>query len=409
MSDKNSVDAVTVPEQAHALSAKKRALFVAVLCVLGLGGAELTARVVDAATSISLDEHRARYAQRRQCRLGNQWPAQRGDYPYLPYVPNSSDPRVNDLGFRGAPISRDKGSDVYRVVCMGGSTTWDEYPARLQDVLADDFAAHGLRLEVINAGDVAWTSMETQINFIARCLPLRPDAIVIYHGINDAIPAFGDSYALDYSHWRGRLERMHPVIWDRLPRFLDHSAAYVALRAVFERNLPLLGWNAMTTRYNVDFEHDRFNGLEAYRQNIFNIIAIARARGIETYLCTPVFNYAYKFKHSLDRWGMAVEAANDVTRSFAGRWPDVHLIDVAAALPGGNDWMVDSCHFTPQGKLRLARFIADHMRPTIDRLARRRGDCLDVASLMPHRPMRLADFGTTVPTAPATRSSRQGG
>lgn len=384
-------DHASARQPEYPLSTGKRIMFIAVLLAFGLIAAEIGARAVDAFASLSLDEHRERYAYRRHCRLGNHWPAQRGDYPYLPYMPNASDPRVNSLGFRGDEIERDKADGVYRIVCMGGSTTWDEYPACLQEQLAGDFESVGMRLEVINAGDVAWTSMETQINFLARCLPLRPDAIVIYHGINDAIPAFGDTYSLDYSHWRGRLERNTPVIWDKLPLWLDSSAAYVGIRAVFERGPPALGWNEMTTRYDVDFEHDRYNGMETYRQNIFNIITIARARGIETFLCTPVFNYEYKFKTSLDRWGMAVEEANQVTRSFDGRWPDVHVIDVAEALRGGNDWMVDFCHFTPEGKIRLARFIADHIRPGIDRLVGRRRDCLDVAALIPDRPMQLAN------------------
>lgn len=387
-------DSASAQHPGHQLSNGKRVAFIAVLFAFGLIAAEIGARAVDACTSISLDEHRERYAYRRHCRLGNHWPAQRGDYPYLPYVPNADDPRVNSLGFRGDEIERDKPDGVYRIICMGGSTTWDEYPARLQEQLADDFESAQMRLEVINAGDVAWTSMETQINFLARCLPLRPDAIVIYHGINDAIPAFGDTYSFDYSHWRGRLERNTPVIWDKLPRLLDHSAAYVGIRAMFERKLPALGWNEMTTRYDVDFEHDKFNGMETYRQNIFNIITIARARGIETYLCTPVFNYEYKFKYSLDRWGMAVEEANQVTRSFGSRWPDVHVIDVAEALRGGNDWMIDFCHFTPEGKTRLATFIADHIRPGIDRLVSRHRDCLDVAALIPDRPVQLANYTT---------------
>lgn len=391
------------------LSLRKRIAFLIVLAALGAVAAEIGVRAIDAVSSSSLDEHRQRYLYRRHCRLENHWPAQRGDYPYLPYIPNAKDPRVNSLGFRGTEIEQRKPDGVYRIICIGGSTTWDEYPAHLQNELSADFEAQGLRLEVINAGDVAWTSMDSQINFITRCLPLGPDAIVIYHGINDAIPAFGDTHSPDYSHWRSRLEKNRPLIWDKLPLWLDHSAAYVALRALLERKQPALGWNELTTRYDVNVAADHFNGMEPYRQNIFNIIAIARARGIETFLCTPVFNYEYKFKYSLDRWGMAVEQANELTRTFGGRWPDVHVIDVAQSLRGSNDWMIDFCHFTPEGKKRLARFIADHIRPTMDRLVRRHGDCLDVAARMPDRPMRLANFNAPAKQDSISTRSKQGG
>jgi hypothetical protein len=372
----------------------KRVTFILIVIVLMIGMAEVGARAVDAFTGISVQEHRKRYKYRRMCRLESMWYAQRGDYPYLPYVPNPRDRRVNSLGFRGAEISAEKPSDVYRIFCMGGSTTWDEYPSILERELLDDFAARGLKLEVINGGNVSWTTMESLINLIARGLPLKPDAIVVYHAVNDAVPAFGPNHSPDYSHWRGRLEKSEPLIWDHLPTFLDHSAAYVGLRALFERRVPTLGWTEMVVRYAGDRDEYPYHGMEPFRQNIYSITSLARARGIEVFLCTQVFNYDYEFKYSLDRYGRAVKEANDITRSFAGRWPDVHLIDVAGSLPGSNDWMTDICHFTSEGKVKLARFIADGIRPHLAELAARQGDPWDVPGLLPERRPSLADGST---------------
>ena len=361
----------------------KRVIFITAAFVIMLGLAEGGAHAVDAFTGISLQEHRERFNHRRFCRAKAFWPAQRGDYPYLPFVPNPDDPRVNDLGFRGEPIAPEKPPGTYRIVCLGGSTTWDEYPAVLEDELSEDFASRGLKLEVINGGNVFWTSMESLINFITRCLPLQPDAVVVYHAINDAAPAFGHTTSADYSHWRGRLEKVEPIFWDKLPFFLDRSAAYVALRAAFTRHIPAMGWNQMTTRYEVDIENDPYNGVEPYRQNVYTLISAARGRGIETFLCTQVFNHKYEYKYSLERYGQAVDDINNITRSFGGRWGDVHVVDVAGSLEGGNDWMTDFCHFTPEGKVRLARFIASGIRPRLDRLIARHGDPCDIASLMP--------------------------
>jgi len=369
---------------------RRRLLFIAVMLLAGLGLAEVAARAVDALTGISIAEHRRRYQHRRHCRLGNYWPAQRGDYPYLPFIPNAADDRVNSLGFRGDEINLEKPANTYRIVCLGGSTTWDEYPALLQEELSADFQKRDFNLEVINAGDVYWTTVESQINLLTRGLPLAPDAVVVYHGINDAAPAFKNKPRLDYSHWRGRLEKNDPILWDHMPLWLDHSAAYVAFRAVFTRHTPAVGWNDMTTRYTMDVETDRYYGMEAYRHNLYNIIAIARSRGIEVFLCTPVFNYEYEFKSSLKRWGDAVADANRITRWFAGRWSDVHLIDVAGSLEGSNDWMVDMVHFSPEGKRRLARFIADDIRPRVDHLLATRNNPLDIAALIPQRDSRLA-------------------
>ncbi len=378
------------------LSLRKKFLFALILFMPLLGLLEVAARFVDGFTEVSVEQLRDTYHHRRTARLGHFWPAQRNDYPYLPFTPNPHDPRVNEIGFRGEEVTLEKPDNTYRILCLGGSTTWDEYPALLQKELKPDFAARGLNLEVLNGGNVFYTSMESLINFATRGLPLKPDAIVVYHGINDGIPAFGETHSMDYSHWRGRLENLEPLFWDHLPVWLDHSYAYVGLRAAFERDIPMLGWNEMTMKYKVDFETSPYNGVEPYRQNIYSLICLARTRGVEVFLCTPVFNYHYEFHKSLERWGRAVEDCNEVTRSFAGRWNDVHVIDVAANLTGSNDWMVDMCHFSEQGKVRIAHFIASGIRPRLDRLIAKQSDVYHLATHMPPRE-HLASQVTGVP------------
>lgn len=368
-------------------------MFFAGLLLLGIAGvAEVGARAIDAASDMSLVEHRSRYLYRRHCRLGHAWPAQRGDYPYLPFLPNPTDSRVNDLGFRGKAFSFDKPANTYRIACLGGSTTWNGYPELLEEMLRPDFATRGLNLEVVNAGNVCWTTMESQINFVARCLPLKPDAIVVYHAINDALPAFGEEHSADYAHWRRRLEQNEPLVWDHVPLWLDYSAAYVAFRAIFERNIATNGFD-MTTQYTVNFEEAPYHGMEPFRQNLYTLISIARARDIEVFLTTFVFNPEYKFKYRVQRWGDAVADANKIVRSFADRWDDVHVIDAASALTGSNEWMTDMCHFTDEGKRRLTTYIAAHMQPHLARIAARPSDPTDIARLL----LRTSTLARQVP------------
>lgn len=385
MNDRTSARAdspASPPPTAH-ISRRRKLLFVLVMFVMLGGFAEIAARLIDKFTDVDVAELRERYRYRRMRRLESMWFSQRGDYPYLPFLPNARDRRINSLGFRGEEFSAEKPEGTYRIFCLGGSTTFDGYPEYLRKHLEGDFADRGLKLEVINAGDICWTSMESLINFITRCVPLKPDAIVVYHAHNDTVPAFGNTTSWDYSHWRGRLEKNQPVFWDKLPLFLDHSAAYVGFRNIFERRVATYGWNDMVIRYWVNFQDEPFNGVEPFRQNMFTLTSIARARGIETFLCTQVFNGEWKFKYSLERQEMAVGCINDITRSFADHWDDVHVIDVAGSLKGGNDWMTDNCHFTEAGKDRVAAFIADGIRPYLPRMVDRAADPMDVARLMP--------------------------
>ena len=363
------------------LSRRKKVLFIIAILALMMGLAEGLARAIDAWTYVSVDELRETYDQRRDWRLGKSWPLQRGDYPYLPYVPNPEHPEVNELGFHGKSFSREKAPDSYRIFCLGGSTTWNGYPVYLEEELRDDFARHGLNLEVINAGNQCWTSLESLINFITRCLPLKPDAIVVYQAINDAVFAFSETVAADYTHFRKRFERDPPLLWDRLPEFLDHSAAFVGFRAVFERKVGTRGIKIDITK-DVDQSGPRlYQSVKPFRENVHTLVSIARARDIEVFLCTQVFNREYEYRFHLQRrWADAVDDVNDITRSFAGRWDDVHVIDVAASLRGSNDWMTDYCHFTEDGKVRLAGFISSGIRPHIVSLATRRKDKSDRAS-----------------------------
>lgn len=360
-------------QKLNRLSPWKCAAFTGLLLIMGLGFAELVARSVDAWTYVSVAELAEVYKQRRDWRLGKSWPLQRGDYPYLPYVPNPEYPEVNALGFRGKSISIEKPVDTYRVFCLGGSTTWNGYPVYLEEALRGAFAARDLNLEVINAGNQCWTSLESLINLITRCLPLQPDALVVYHAVNDAVFSFSEEYAPDYTHIRKRFEKDDPLFWDYLPAALDHSAAYVGFRAIFERNVGTRGIGITITKDLRRFNSRPYQGLEPFRENLYTLISVARARGIEVFLCTQVFNREYDYRFDLQRrWADAVDDANEITRSFAGRWESVHVIDVAGALTGGNEWMTDYCHFTEDGKKTLAGFIADNINVFVGRLARNR-------------------------------------
>jgi len=351
----------------------KCALFAALIMGAGLGLAEVVARAVDAWTYVSVEELNRVYSQRRSWRLGDSWPLQRGDYPYLPYVPNPDHPDVNELGFRGEAFAATKAPHTYRVFCLGGSTTWNGYPAYLEQALSDDFAAEGLKLEVINAGNQCWTTLESLINFITRCLPLEPDAIVVYHAINDVVFSFAEDFSPDYTHLRKRFEKDDPLMWDYLPSFLDRSAAFVGFRALFERKVGTPGIGITITKDIQHYNARPFQGLDPFRQNLRTLVSICQDRGIDVFLCTQVFNRDYDYRFDLQKqWPDAVDEANEITRSFADRLDRVHVIDVDAMLIGNNTFMTDYCHFTEDGKSRLAGVIARHIRPRVPKLAQRR-------------------------------------
>lgn len=345
-------------------SRRARALFLVILW-LGLAGtAEIAARGYVALTERDLSRMRRKYAWRRSKRLARVWPGQSPDYPYLPYIPKTEPPDVDMRGLRLTSAQEVKPADVFRIFCLGGSTTYLGYPAKLEDALRDDFARRGLRLEVVNAADISWTTCESFVNFTMRCLYYEPDAIIVYHAVNDAWPAFGKSFRPAYVHWRKRLVGNEPLWWDRVPRFMDHAAAYVLLREWSEEQTNMRTWAQTMMHYIPDFANDPYHGVDTYRTNIRNLIAVAREHDIQVVLATQVYNKDVPEQ----RLVAAVKEINDITRSLADEQHGVHLVDAAARIEGSDELMFDICHFRDDqgGEDMLVQTIGESVTRLLD-------------------------------------------
>ena len=110
---------------------------------------------------------------------------------FLNYGLSPTHEGVNSRGYRGPEIAVPKPAEVYRIVALGGSTTFGlflenwrlAYPHRLQRHLR---RAHGYsHVEVVNAGAPQYTTWESAVNMLLRVPELEPDMVIIYHGIND--------------------------------------------------------------------------------------------------------------------------------------------------------------------------------------------------------------------------------
>ncbi len=102
--------------------------------------------------------------------------------------------RINNLGFRGEDISPHKPTGTFRVLCLGGSSTFgyhatDEgtYPACLERRLNAESIPGGPRFEVINLGVPHLDSTAMVRLFEKEAVPLEPDAVVVYSATNDAV------------------------------------------------------------------------------------------------------------------------------------------------------------------------------------------------------------------------------
>ena len=102
--------------------------------------------------------------------------------------------RTNRYGLRGPDFPLEKAPDEYRILMLGESTTFgagvagaETYSAVLETLLNGE--SSGRKVRVINAGISAYSSFQSLMYLKIDGLAFRPDLVIIYHEVNDYLPA----------------------------------------------------------------------------------------------------------------------------------------------------------------------------------------------------------------------------
>lgn len=102
-------------------------------------------------------------------------------------------PAINALGFRGRDWSREKPPGTLRVAALGASSTFgyhdrdDETWPHFLELLLNEDPPGGAQVEVVNLGIPHLDSEQLLALFVAEALPLAPDVVVFYGGLNDCM------------------------------------------------------------------------------------------------------------------------------------------------------------------------------------------------------------------------------
>ena len=124
---------------------------------------------------------------------------------YNPWPSRGLGAHINEHGFRGPDITKEKPSNIFRIFLIGGSTMYgsgNSDDTQIFAVLQNKFDEEdfGFQVEVINAGiSGAWS--ENEVSMVKnKILGFNPDLIVVYDGVNE-IPRHQDGSEID---WKDR-------------------------------------------------------------------------------------------------------------------------------------------------------------------------------------------------------------
>jgi lysophospholipase L1-like esterase len=267
--------------------------------------------------------------------------------------------KTNSQGFRNKEFEIKKPKNVYRIICIGASTTFqgrtndDTYPALLENQLRRKYP--DLNIEVLNFG-ISGTFSDHWLNEPEKLFKFQPNLIIQYNAVND----------ISWRHMTWHNNACVNKIWYLWRRGLNLS---FLLQKIFPPDASLLD-----------------NCFISTLQNFQKMGAEAKSRGIDYIVgsfATPDYNLASEpFKEYLDYIVQKVSgrALNLKYYSsyydFLSRYNKLfHLyvgqnnltavfVDESISHP---DLFVDVCHMTPEGIEKLADTFYEGVSKIIDK------------------------------------------
>jgi len=282
--------------------------------------------------------------------------------------------RINSLGFRGEEIEKDKPEDTYRIVVMGGSTTfavylpWNESaPYFMQEDLRNRFQTDNI--EVINGGLTGSTTAETLHRLLSQVLEIDPDMVVIYHGYNDLFPRVFDNYESDYYHFRNS----DPTNPPGLTRFMLYRLFLrVFSPSAFHENYNLANKVWRTGNLPPTDTQRTLNYLSsdasAFELNLEAAIQVLQARGIQPVLASFAINpdvWHWNDYIPMYLWELGIAEHNEVISELAERH-NVPLVPFLESTMGWPGLFNDSIHMTNYGNKYKAMVFDDTIVPYVE-------------------------------------------
>jgi lysophospholipase L1-like esterase len=282
---------------------------------------------------------------------------------------------VNNLGFRGPDFTPAKPPSVFRVVCLGESSTFgyrdgdnETYPFYLQTLFERD----GLPVQVINAGFPYYNTGSILSLLQNEILTYSPDLITLYAGYNDT------SWPTEIN-LAGRI-----LLWVQ-----GHSITYLIVRrSGFFTGDTERSFNDRLIPQKLRQEALRKNEeqvAQRYRTNLQAIIDLARRRGIavvlikqpvtrgERYLSMTYEEENRRIRRKFERGRTLKEIENWMMKQYRlmgeldqiARELDLPVVDNIRIVDQDRRRFASWVHLTPEANLRLAEALKATITPYV--------------------------------------------
>ena len=261
--------------------------------------------------------------------------------------------KTNNLGLRDHFVVIPKPKGLFRILCVGGSTTvagWTNettYPNLLEKRLKDTFP--DVSLEVINCG-VSGLNSNSELEKIGDYLALNPDLILEYNAVNDICWLYFPYLEKNTKGWRRLLRKSRflnaRMNWNLLP---GEYAIRTYLENTTIKNLLALHDAAAVMQVPVvfcSFSRPDLKLLNREEREFLECDLQQTWRGkyvtLESY-CRMVDIYNRSLRDSCERKGIT-------------------YIPVAENHHGGLNYFIDICHGTDEGIEKKVEIIFDYLK-----------------------------------------------
>lgn len=264
--------------------------------------------------------------------------------------------------------------DNFNIICLGGSTTEFKdskkrgWPDRVQELLVDRTKKENIR--VYNLGRQWYTTLHTLINYETNIRVVKPDVMIVMHGINDFYHNADFSYSShgsfrdDYGHFYGPVDIL----------ITGHSF----IKAILDR----IDFWYYKPREVVD--QRSFPGLVPFERNLNSLIDLAEIDNVKILLMTQPNIYKEKMsEEELNHINMFNKGAfgpdkmwspatavrgmdlyNESIREIA-KERNIPLIDLEKEIPKSLEFFYDEVHYRDKTFDIIAEYVAGELATII--------------------------------------------